>query len=87
MTGTSRPYMFSDHVEAQILEDLEIVDHGFKVGGSIQTIWPVSLVQSAKLEDKLPIQQVTNHTINLSLLDGSEARVAADAVICTKLHS
>jgi hypothetical protein len=49
-------YVLAKHVEAKVLQHLEVIFHGFTVGWRVKTIWPISLVKSAKLEDELAIE-------------------------------
>lgn len=51
-----RTYVLAKHVEAEVFQHLEVILHSFTVGRRVQTIGPVSLVKSAKLEDELAIQ-------------------------------
>lgn len=77
--------MFPNHVEAQVLEDLEIVHHSLKVGRRVQAIWPVSLVKGAKLKDEFAVEEVTNNTIHFALGHSTESSVAVYAVVVAEL--
>jgi hypothetical protein len=68
--------MLADHVETQLLEHLEVIYHCFTGRSSIQSIWPVSLIQGAKHEDEFSIQQGPLNTINLAAGNCAEAGVA-----------
>lgn len=48
--------MFTKHIEAKVLQHLEIILHSFAIGWRVQAIWPVALVKSAELEDELAVQ-------------------------------
>lgn len=49
-------YVLAKHVEAKVLQHFEIILHSFTVGWRVQAIWPVSLVKSAELEYKFPVE-------------------------------
>ena len=73
--------MLADHVESQPLEQLQIVLHGFLGRGSVETIGPVSLVQSTEHEHKLAIEQGSDNTIHRALGDRAESSVALDGFV------
>ena len=51
-----RTYVLAKHVESKVFQHLEVILHSFTVGRRVQTIWPVSLVESAELEYKLAVE-------------------------------
>ena len=74
-------YVFSDHIEPQTFQNLEIIDHGLAIGGREQTIWPITLVQCSEHENELAIQQRTHDTINSSFGDRSEPGITVNFII------
>ena len=76
--------MLADSVEAKVLENLEVVDHSLKGRRRHKTIRPVALVESAELEDKLAVEEMAGHTLDLALGDGAEAGVALDLVLVSE---
>jgi hypothetical protein len=44
--------MFSDHVHTDILEDLEVVYHGFVVWRCIESVGPVSLTDRSARQNE-----------------------------------
>lgn len=56
--------MLAHHVETQVLEYLQIVNHGLSVGGQVQAIGPVTLVQSAHEENKVTVDERSLNSIN-----------------------
>lgn len=73
-------HMLADHVEAQLLQQLKIIHHGFLRGRRIDTVRPESLVQSAEHEHKFTIQQWPDDPIDSALGDSPEPCVALDLV-------
>ena len=73
--------MLADHVEAQTLQELEVVHHGLPVGRCVDAIRPVALVQSAEHEDKLSVEKRTQNTVDLALGERAEPGVAVHFVV------
>ena len=73
--------MFPDHVEAQILQDLEIIDHGLPVRRRVNTIRPVPLVQCTEHENELAIQQWAPDSVNSAFGDRSESGIAVNLIV------
>ena len=68
-------YVFADSIEAKLLKCLEVEDHGFAAGWSIQPIRPKALVQCTKQECEFAIQQRPGDTVDLTFCDASETDV------------
>lgn len=51
-----RTYMLADHVEAEIFQHLEIIDHGLFSRCCIDSIGPEALIESAEHEYELAVQ-------------------------------
>lgn len=73
--------MLSHHVETKALQNLEIVDHGFATRGSVETIWPVALVQSTEVEEEFAVDERSLDAIDFTLRDGPETGVACHFII------
>lgn len=73
--------MLAKHVEAQVLQHLEIVFHCLAIGRRVETIWPVSLIEGAKLENELSVEQRTLDTIDFTATDSPKCGVAADDIV------
>ena len=73
--------MLPHHVESQILQHLQIINHCFSCGWCVKSIRPESLVKSAKEEFEFPIHKRTDDPIDLAFGDGAKTRVAGDCVI------
>lgn len=74
-------YMLPNHVHSDALQDMEIKDHRLQCGWSIDSIGPVSLVQSAELEDKLSVQKGPFDSLDRAYFKGSESCIAAHLVV------
>lgn len=72
--------MLPDAIEAKVLQHLQIIHHRFLGRRHINAIWPESLVQSTKHENKFPVQQWTDNTVNRTLGDSPESSIALDLV-------
>lgn len=68
--------MLPDHVEPQVLENLEIVDHCLASRRRMQPIRPVALVQRAKDECEFAVKQRALDPVNIAPGDGAETGVA-----------
>jgi hypothetical protein len=79
--GRKSSHMLADHVETKVLEHFDVIHHGLMVGRSVQTVGPVTLIESTELEDELAIQQVASDALDLANRDGTEASVAVDLII------
>jgi hypothetical protein len=73
--------MLAKHIETQILQHLQIVLHRFTVRRRVQAVRPVTLVQSAELEDKLAIEKRALDSIDFPTADSAESSVAADDIV------
>lgn len=73
--------MFAKHVEAKVLQHLQIIFHSLAIGWRVQAVRPVALVESSELEYKLAIQQRALNAIDLSTANSAESRVAGDNVV------
>lgn len=73
--------MLADHVKAQTLQQLQIINHGFLRGRRVDTIRPESLVQRTEHEDEFAVQQWPDDAIHSALGDGPEPGVALYLVL------
>lgn len=73
--------MFSDHIETQVFQNLEIIDHGFAIGRREQTIRPIALVQCTEHENELAIQQWAPDSVNSAFGDSSESSIAVNLIV------
>ena len=73
--------MFPDHVESQIFQNLEIINHGFAVGGREKPIRPIALVQCTEHENELAIQQWAPDSVNSAFGDRSESGIAVNLIV------
>ena len=55
--------MLAEHIEAQILHGLDIVDERFVRGGGVHTVRPIALIQQTVLEVGLVVEEHTHHTL------------------------
>ena len=55
--------MLTQHIEPEIFQDLEIVDHAFFGRGRVQAVRPPALIQRTMLEDKFVVQQETRNSV------------------------
>lgn len=78
--------MFPDHVEPQVLEQLQVVHHRLPSRGRINAIRPEALVQGAKHENKLAIQQRAHDAVDGALGDGAEPDITL-GLIAAQLDS
>lgn len=62
-------YMLSDGVETKAFEHLQIIYHGFSVGRRIESVGPETLVERAKDEGELPVQQWPLNSLDLAARD------------------
>ena len=67
--------MFPDHVETKALQHLQVVYHGLSIRRGMKAVWPVSLVQSSKLENKIAVQERTCDSIDDPFGKSSESSV------------
>lgn len=74
-------YVFSDHIEPQTFQNLEIIDHGLAIGGREQTIRPITLVQCSEHENELAIQQWAPDSVNSAFGDRSESGIAVNLIV------
>lgn len=73
--------MLADHIEAQALQHLQVVDHGFPIRRQVQPIGPVSLVECAEQEFKLAVKHRPLYLVDDAAADCAESRVAVDDFI------
>lgn len=73
--------MLADHVHAKVLQDVKVKLHGLVGRRRVDAIGPVSLVESAELEDEFAVQQRPSHAVDHTGGDGAEARVTADLIV------
>lgn len=73
--------MFPDHVETEVLQNLEVIDHRFAGRRRVEAVRPVALVQRTKHEDKFPVEQGSDNAVNLSFGYGSESGVTLDLIV------
>jgi hypothetical protein len=72
--------MLPKHVEAQLLQRLNIVYHRLAIRRGIDAIRPKSLIKCPKPEDKFPVQERSNHAVDGSLGNCPESRIALDLI-------
>lgn len=73
--------MLPDHVEPQVLENLEIVNHCLASRRRMQPIRPVSLVKGAKDECEFAVEERALDAVDRAPSDGAEPRVAGHLVL------
>lgn len=78
--------MFADHVEAKLLQELQIRDHGLPVRWRVQSIGPETLVKSSKMEHKLAVEERSCDVLNFTFGYGSKAGVALYLVSAVECH-
>jgi hypothetical protein len=78
--------MFPQHIVSDILQDLDIVHHRLIRGRSIQSIWPIPLIERTEWKDRLAIQHHSLHAIDGVSSDGPETSVAADLLAAAFDH-
>ena len=78
--------MLSDHVEAQALQHLEIVDHGFATRGSVKTIRPVALVERTEVEEEFAVDEWSLNAIDFTDRDCSETGVACHFIVLLEYY-
>lgn len=78
--------MLAKHVEAKVLQHLQIVLHSLTIRWRVEAIWPVPLIESTELEDKLSVEEWALNTINLAPAYGTESSVTADDIV-TEAHA
>lgn len=79
--------MFANHVEAELLQELQIRDHGSPVRWCVQSIGPETLVKSSKLEHKLAVEERSCDVLNFTFGYGSESSVTVHLIPAVKCHS
>lgn len=72
--------MLADHVEAEIFQHLEIIDHGLFSRCCIDSIGPEALVEGAEHEYELAVQQRPNDTVDSALGNSTEPGIALDLI-------
>lgn len=82
---SSITYMLSDGVETKTLEHLQIIYHSFSVGRRVESVRPEALIERAKDESELSVQQWSLNSLDLAARDCAEAGVAGYLVI-TQCH-
>jgi len=71
-------HMLADHVHPQVFQEAQIKLHGLESWREINPIWPVSLIERAKLKDKLTVQKRTLDTIDTSRRHRPESSIAGN---------
>ena len=80
-------YMLSEHIEAHILHDLYIGNHGFVRGRGIKAVRPVTLIQHAVVKIRLIVQEKPLYAIFvLPKLCLAHTEVALDHILA-HLHA
>lgn len=72
--------MLPNHVEAQLLQQLQIIDHSLTIRRRIQTIRPEALIQRTKLKYEFAVEEMACDAFNFALGDGTESSVAVDLI-------
>jgi len=73
--------MFSDHVHPELLQQPEIIHHGFQRGRQVDAIGPVSLVECSELENELAVQERSLDPLDDARLNGTKCRITLDRVV------
>lgn len=76
--------MFPKHVHAKALEVVQVIDHGFPIRRRVDTIRPEPLIQGAKVEEELAVEQRPEDAVDLALGNGAEPGVARDLVVADR---
>ena len=73
--------MLSEHVKAQLLQDLQVVYHSLPVWRGVYAVRPKSLVQSSKQENEFAVQKRSCNSVNNAFGNCPESSVALDYVL------
>lgn len=72
--------MLADHVVSDILQGSQIECHGFYSRRSVNSVWPITLVECAKRENKFAVQKRALNAVDHASRNGSESGITLDRI-------